>query len=54
MNGYGFEIFRNIVENKSMWSITWEKEDKSNLHRIIDEITGEITKEFDVDYPELD
>ena len=55
MTNYHFEIFRNIVDNKPMWSVTWEKEDESNLQRvIIDGTTGKITKEFDVSYPQPD
>jgi len=52
MKNYEFRIVRNIVNDKPMWSMTVEKEDKSSLHRIwIDGIDGAIIKEFDVDYP---
>ena len=55
MDNEYLEIGRNIVNGKPVWSIIWEKEDKSSLRIVgIDGITGKIFQENDRDYPELD
>ncbi len=52
MNGYYFELGRNVVDGKPVWSIIWEKEDKSSLQIIgINGITGKVFLENDKDYP---
>jgi antitoxin component YwqK of YwqJK toxin-antitoxin module len=53
MNAYGFEVGRNVVDGKPVWSIIYNKSDEDMKLGVIglDGITGEIFQESEIDYP---
>lgn len=53
MDAYGFEVGRNVVDGKPVWSIIYNKSEEDMKLGVIglDGITGEIFQESEIDYP---
>ncbi len=53
MSAYGFRVGRNIVNDKPIWAIVYNKDEKKMILGVIgiDGTTGEILSETERDYP---
>ena len=53
MSNEYLDIGRNVVDGKPVWSVIWEKDDKTGLKIVgFDGVTGTILQDEERDYPE--